>query len=334
MKVSTHVSALRQFILLSAFSFCTFLGAQSVDTVIVDQTPQGRRALDDALIEKLQVMIKDQRLMEWKDCKKQLSANQPKAVSLPAVKTTPLNSEELAQIAREAHVRVGFVYLCEKCDHWHLSLSGGYAISANQVATCNHVVDSGNAMREGYLVVIDAKDQIYPVKAINARSVKMDAAIVEVEGGELQALPLQSDIKQGAAVYCYSDPMGQVGYFSDGIINRFFWIRTPKNSIEEKFSMHQLRFLRFNCSTDWAPGSSGSAVLDAYGNAIGHVSEIASLSKQKGGDAFVTLHRGIPAKSVRALAEAMVNPEDIAQLNAMEAKENRGTNQKSAGTKE
>jgi hypothetical protein len=30
----------------------------------------------------------------------------------------------------------------------------------------------------------------------------------------------------------------------------------------------------------------------------------------------------------------MVNPEDIAQLNAMEAKENRGTNQKSTGTKE
>ena len=334
MNISTHVSALRQLTLLSAFSFYTFLGAQSADTVIVDQTPQGRRALDNALIEKLQDMIKDKRLLEWKDCQKQLSANQPKAVTIPAPKTTLLSTEELAQMALAAHLRVGYCYLCEKCDHWHLSLSGGYAISANQVATCNHVVDSGNAMREGYLVVIDAKDQIYPVKAINARSVKMDAAIVEVEGGELQALPLQSDIKQGAAVYCFSDPMGQVGYFSDGIINRFFWIQSPKKTTEEKLTMHQLRFLRFNCSTDWAPGSSGSAVLDAYGNAIGHVSEIASLSKQKGGDAFVTLHRGIPAKSVRALAEAMVNPEDIAQLNAMEAKENRGTNQKSAGTKE
>lgn len=178
-------------------------------------------------------------------------------------------------------------------------------------------------MREGYLVVIDAKDQIYPVKAINARSVKMDAAIVEVEGEGLQALPLQTDIKQGSAVYCFSDPMGQVGYFSDGIINRFFWLRSPKNSTEETFSMHQLRFLRFHCSTDWAPGSSGSAVLDACGNAIGHVSEISSLSKEKGASAFVTLHTGIPARSVKALAEAMANPEDIAQLNAMEAKENR-----------
>jgi hypothetical protein len=27
-------------------------------------------------------------------------------------------------------------------------------------------------------------------------------------------------------------------------------------------------------STDWAPGSSGSAVVDVYGNAVGHVSEI------------------------------------------------------------
>jgi hypothetical protein len=155
-----------------------------------------------------------------------------------------------------------------------------------------------------------------------------------VEGEGLQALPLQADIKQGAAVYCYSDPMGQVGYFSDGIVNRFILIQSPKKTTEKKLTMQQLRFLRFNCSTDWAPGSSGSAVLDAYGNAIGHVSEIASLSKQKGGDAFVTLHRGIPAQSVRALAEAMVNPEEIAQLNAMEAKENRPANQKSAGIKE
>jgi hypothetical protein len=29
-----------------------------------------------------------------------------------------------------------------------------------------------------------------------------------------------------------------------------------------------------NVSTDWAPGSSGAAVLDGCGNAIGHVTEI------------------------------------------------------------
>jgi hypothetical protein len=34
-------------------------------------------------------------------------------------------------------------------------------------------------------------------------------------------------------------------------------------------------------ATDWAPGSSGSAVLDECGNAIGHVSTIATFSDQE-----------------------------------------------------
>lgn len=35
---------------------------------------------------------------------------------------------------------------------------------------------------------------------------------------------------------------------------------------------------RMEVSTDWAPGSSGAAVVDQCGNAIGHVSEISSAS--------------------------------------------------------
>jgi hypothetical protein len=33
---------------------------------------------------------------------------------------------------------------------------------------------------------------------------------------------------------------------------------------------------RLNVSTDWAPGSSGSAVLDECGNVIGHVANIST----------------------------------------------------------
>ncbi len=43
--------------------------------------------------------------------------------------------------------------------------------------------------------------------------------------------------------------------------------------------MDELKSLRLNVSTDWAPGSSGAAVLDQCGNAIGHVSTIAPLSE-------------------------------------------------------
>jgi hypothetical protein len=85
-------------------------------------------------------------------------------------------------------------------------------------------------------------------------------------------------------------------------------------------------------STDWAPGSSGAAVLDEYGNAIGHVSLVAPMSPtgrlakamsaepvkdavavgsekpKKAGRApeetvVITLHEAVAARAVRALAQ-------------------------------
>jgi hypothetical protein len=324
MNLITRFAALCHFSMLSVLASIS-VNAQTAETEIVDHTVPGRRAWDDAMVKKLEVMIKEKKLLESKECRKQLKVNRPKAITLPEPKTKALSTEELAELGRNSHLKVGYCYLCEKCDNWHFNLAGGYAISPNHVVTCDHVIDTSITMREGYLVVIDAKDQIYPVIAINASSDKMDAAIIEIEGDGLQPLALQPEIRQGSAVYCFSDPMKHDGYFSDGVINRFFWQRSPGKDPLEK--LDQLRFLRFNCSTDWAPGSSGSAVFDSCGNAVGHVSEIASLSKGKGAPAFVTLHKGIPAKGVKALAQAMTNPEDIAQLNATEAKENRPSNQ-------
>ena len=43
--------------------------------------------------------------------------------------------------------------------------------------------------------------------------------------------------------------------------------------------LDELKALRLNVSTDWAPGSSGAAVLDERGNVIGHVSTISPMSE-------------------------------------------------------
>ena len=77
-------------------------------------------------------------------------------------------------------------------------------------------------------------------------------------------------VRPGDAAYCLSDPLGVTGYFSEGMVNRFF--RKPDNKGTEDEA------LRLHVSTDWAPGSSGSPVLDQCGNAIGHVSMIAPMS--------------------------------------------------------
>ena len=50
---------------------------------------------------------------------------------------------------------------------------------------------------------------------------------------------------------------------------------------EELKASSQKDHLRVNVSTDWAPGSSGSAVLDQCGNVIGHVSTISHCDNRR-----------------------------------------------------
>jgi hypothetical protein len=95
--------------------------------------------------------------------------------------------------------------------------------------------------------------------------------------------------------------------FTSGIVNR---LTTVPHGSQQKPADRRL-----NVGVDWAPGSSGAAVLDACGNAIGHVGSVTSLfanESKKTGDSkdagnapppVMTLHIAIPASTVRALLE-------------------------------
>jgi hypothetical protein len=61
---------------------------------------------------------------------------------------------------------------------------------------------------------------------------------------------------------------------------------------------------RLDVTTDWAPGSSGAAVLDEWGNAIGHVTAIAALgdsTRKQAGPTLITLHEAVSAHDVLSL---------------------------------
>jgi hypothetical protein len=296
------------------------LHAQSVDTPIADQSIAGIKKADAAIIEKAKKLIDEKKLLSRVAVKTQLSQPQPQSISLQSPRTQPMPLEDVSATARQANLRVGYCYLCPRCDKWHLNLAGGYPIANDVVATCDHVVDTQTEMREGYLIVADHEGHVYPVTSILARSIAMDAALIHCAGATFAPLALNAGPRQGAPAFCYSTPMGQHGYFSDGIINRFFW--NQKYTGGEKDKLDVARHLRVNFSTDWAPGSSGSAVVDQCGNVLGHVSQISSLSKDRSSSAFVTLHTGIPAHGVKLLAEACQNPEEITRLCTVEAKEN------------
>ena len=164
---------------------------------------------------------------------------------------------------------------------------------------------------EGYPIAIRGDSEVLAVTTVLGADKEMDAAIVRVRATDLTPLALAAEPQIGDAAYCLSDPNNTRGYFSSGIINRFFSVNESAKS--------DPRFQRVNVSTDWAPGSSGSAVLDECGNVIGHVARIQSISKglqnpppapgaqarpAEANPTYMNLHEAIPAKSVLTLIGA------------------------------
>ena len=298
------------------------LFAQREGTPIVDQTPEGINKANAAIIAKIRPLIDARKLMSRDEVKKRFVETETGVIDLLPANHKALSREEVAIVAQAANLRVGYCYLCEKCDDWHLSLAGGYPVAPDVVATCEHVIESPMKMLEGYLIVADQEGNAYPVTSVLACSSVMDTALIRVEGANFKPLALNATVGQGTSAYCYSSPLGQLGYFSEGIVNRFLWDRTYKGG--DKDSLDTARHLRVNFSTDWAPGSSGSAVLDQAGNAIGHVSQIAELSGGKNNQRMITLHTGIPAHSVGLLAKAVGISGQVEKLVELEAGEKEG----------
>lgn len=243
------------------------------------------------------------------------------SIALPAADSKPLTARERWQRARMSHLRVGQLYLCSKCDKWHLDLSGGYAITADgAVATCAHVIAPPPDMKEGWLVAATEEDVILPVTEVLACNVGTDSAIVRVKPDKpLTPLPLSLDVSPGDSVWCFSDPDGKRGYFSEGIVSRFVKrsFMTKKEADKLPAGTEVPKPVWLETTTDWAPGSSGSALIDQFGNAVGHVSEIQTViegplpARKKKSDATVieqlgtqmVFHQAIGAVEVRALVK-------------------------------
>jgi hypothetical protein len=227
-------------------------------------------------------------------------------VALPPVATTTLRARDVARRAEAAYVRVGWVYKCAQCTRWHSQLAGGYAIAADTVVTARHVMNPPEKMKEndGFPVVLRGESELLPLTGVLAADTGMDTVVLRVIARDLSGLPLSGAAEVGDPVFCLSDPAGHRGVFTDGIVNRV--------TVVSGGSKDKVADRRLTVGTDWAPGSSGSAVLDAYGNAVGHVARIQAVFGKKpasatagGADAAapvaMNLHEAIPASSVRGL---------------------------------
>ena len=258
--------------------------------------------------------------------------SKPLNLKLPDASKKPMEPREIAARARRALVRIGWYYRCPDCKEWHVNLAGGYALTADGIAaTCFHCVDPAEdkGMRAGFLVAMDSEGTLLPITEILSRDKEMDAAVVRVAGGRFTPLALNAQAMPGDAVYLYSDPEGVAGYFSAGIVNRFYWNESASGPGVE--TLAGARKLRMNVSTDWAPGSSGAPVLDRCGNVVAHVSTVGYITEDENEDGAapapgtpkpkgrhkpapkwcttMVLRDAIPALAVKLLLEAAAEPE-------------------------
>jgi len=235
---------------------------------------------------------------------------------LPKPRDAALSGPKVWQTARAAFVTIGFHYKCRQCDEWHLDTGCGYAIAAGGiVATCHHVIAPDDAeMREGFLFCADDAGNVYPVREVLACDETSDVAILRTDAVRLVPLPLRTAVLPGESAFSYSEPMGTRGYFSAGIVNRFAY---------EPVGDRPMARIVMNVGTDWAPGSSGAAVLDAFGNAIGHACSIATHGEEipadedekaaggtpvpRGQETYMVLHTASRAADVLALVRPKTN---------------------------
>ena len=223
------------------------------------------------------------------------------SLNLSSPRHRTLKGREIWQIARGSYLRIGWYYLCKNCDKRHFNLGGGYFVTSDGICvTCQHVVKPDvKTMKQGFLIAVDEQDKVYPVVDVLAASEEKDVCFVHLKVRS-KPLALNTNVAPGDTVYLYSDPLGHRGYFSNGIINRFV-------QINQNLTNKKKTALRINVSTDWAPGSSGAAILDQYGNAIGHVTKIESLglghnttnTNQTG--TCLIIHEAVSAKDVQSL---------------------------------
>jgi hypothetical protein len=251
-------------------------------------------------------------LLGFEAVAEQLEKRKRCSLTLPAPGRDKLAPRDLWNRARQSHLRVGWLFHDHEKPRWQINLAGGYAITADgAVATCYHVVEPHpSEMKDGWLIVATDDDKVYPVTEILAASHDNDTCILRVKADKLTAVPLGTDVYPGDSVVCFSEPMGRRGFYSISIVNRF--VQRPAAPLRKKDAPPEQLPVFIEVGNDWAPGSSGAAVLDLCGNAVGQVATIESIvdegdPSQKKKSLFpgtvIVFHDAVSARHVKELVK-------------------------------
>lgn len=229
---------------------------------------------DDKLMERVEALYASGKSLDAAETRKALRSPVPAVIEPVPPRTKELQGGDVARLARKSFLRLGW-YGGETEDDLGLFLGAAFAVDKDLFVTCRHVVAPGE-IKVGCLAAMDLAGNVYPVQEIVAADRVADVAVVRIAGTPCEPLPLSTDAAPGDRVYCFSEPLDAYGYFDEGIVNRFFRLPPPERPAMPDDAPG---LVRMHVSVDWAPGSSGAATLDRYGNAVGIVSAVQTLSE-------------------------------------------------------
>lgn len=198
------------------------------------------------------------------------------SVNLKTMHKRKLTQGELYKRVSESIVIVSSAGRCgevsEKgveCKRIHTYPASGYIIDSEGIIVTNyHVVEGyvtkNNKDSRDVLVVMLQDGTVFPVLKLLSADKSNDLAILKIDpnGVKLPALSIATkDAEIGDPVYLVSHPKGYYYAFSSGMVT-------------DKFSeINDIEYRNVMCiSADFAAGSSGAAIIDQFGNAIGTVS--------------------------------------------------------------
>jgi serine protease Do len=166
-------------------------------------------------------------------------------------------------------------------------IGSAFAISGDGICVTNYHVLEGLIRKNDSIANIDSTyfietfdKEIYFIEKVLAYSQNNDLAIFKVNtrGGKLQPLAPGKPAREGAEVYCISNPQANFYYFTKGMVARN---STSKSQlmVEGRYNPAGNLPIRMEITADYGAGSSGAPILDKYGNLIGIVSATVPVGK-------------------------------------------------------
>ena len=160
-----------------------------------------------------------------------------------------LNSEEIFQKSSDAIFMIETKALTDS----DFGSGSGFFITSDGIAVTNlHVISH---MSSATIKTTDGS--IYPVEGIIAINAKADLAIIKIKGSGFPYLELGNpySLRIAQRIYCIGSPYGLDNTISDGLVS----------SLDRDYDGHGA----IQISAPLAPGSSGGALLNEYGQVVG-----------------------------------------------------------------